>query len=148
MSGRVVADVTGDRELIRDLLKLGDAGIEMGKEVLGEATLKIAAKARPLTPVDDIDGGDLRDSIRVTKPQKTAAGRISAGIVAGGAPLTRLVSEKGHKQPGAYALIVHEDSTMRHPNGGQAKFIEQPYLEEAPKVPDALLARLDKVTHG
>jgi hypothetical protein len=36
---------------------------------------------------------------------------------------------------------------LRHPNGGQAKFIEQPYLEEAPKVPDALLSAIDRA-HG
>ena len=146
--GRVVADVTGDRELIRELLKLGDAGIEMGKEVLGDATQRIVKMAQPITPVDAIDGGDLRDSIRATKPQKTAAGRISAGVVAGGPSLARLVSERGHKQPGSYAIIVHEDVTMRHPNGGRAKFIEEPYLIEAPKVPGALLERLDKVTRG
>jgi len=146
MAGRVVADVTGDRELIRELLALGAAGVEMGKEVLGDATQRIVKAAQPITPVDDIDGGQLRDSIRATKPQKTAAGRISAGVVAGGAPLSRLVSEKGHKEPGAYAAIVHEDTTMRHPNGGRAKFIEEPWLVEAVKVPDALRDRLDKVT--
>ena len=144
---RVVADVTGDREIIRDMLSLGKDGIEFGKQVLDEAVERIAAKAKPITPVDDIDGGDLRDSIRVTKALATAAGRISAGVVAGGAPLERLVSEKGHKEPGSYALIIHEDMTLRHPNGGQAKFIEMPYLEEAPKVPDALTTRLDRA-HG
>lgn len=144
---RVVADVTGDRELIRDLLSLGKDGIEIGKQVLDEANERIAARARPITPVDDIDGGQLRDSIRVTKARNTAAGRISGGVVAGGPPLERLVSERGHKAPGVYAFIVHEDMTMRHPNGGQAKFIEGPYLQEAPKVPDALKDRLDKA-HG
>ncbi len=144
---RVVADVTGDREIIRDMLALGKDGIELGKEVLDEANERIAARARTLSPVDDIDGGQLRDSIRTTKARATAAGRISAGVVAGGPPLESLLSEQGHKEPGAYAFIVHEDSTMRHPNGGQAKFIEQPYLEEAPKVPDALMAKLDRA-HG
>ena len=146
MAGRVVADVTGDRELIRELLALGEAGFDIGKEVLGEATQRIVKAAQPITPVDEIDGGQLRDSIRATKPQKTRAGRISAGVVAGGAPLARLVSEKGHKQPGSYAVIVHEDMTLSHPNGGRAKFIEEPWLVEAPKVPDALRERLDKVT--
>ena len=27
-----------------------------------------------------------------------------------------------------YALVVHEDVTMNHPNGGQAKFLQQPFL--------------------
>jgi hypothetical protein len=98
--------------------------------------------------VDDIDGGDLRDSIRATKARSTAAGRISAGIVAGGPSLERLVSEKGHREPGAYANIIHEDMTLRHPNGGQAKFIEQPALEQASKVPDRIEERLAAVSNG
>lgn len=144
---RVVADVTGDREIIRDMLALGKDGLELGKQVLDEATERIAKRARPITPVDAIDGGQLRDSIRTTKARATKAGRISAGVVAGGPPLEKLVSERGHKEPGSYAVIVHEDMTMRHPNGGQAKFIEGPYLEEAPKVPDALRDRIDRA-HG
>jgi len=144
---RVVADVTGDRELIRDLLRLGDKGLDMAKDILGEATRTIANRAKSLSPVDPIDGGQLRDSIRATKPTRTRAGRISAGVLAGGASLARLVSERGHKEPGSYALIVHEDPTLKH-SQGQFKFIEQPFLEVAPKVPDMVLDALDKVTRG
>ena len=114
---RVVADVTGDREVIRELTALLKNGVEIGMQVLGEAAERIAAKARTLCPVDDYDGGDLLDTIRTTKPQRTAAGRISAGIVAGGESLKTLVSEQSHKDPGAYAVVVHEDMSMRHPNG-------------------------------
>jgi hypothetical protein len=140
---RARLDVTGDRELIRDLLKLGEDGIAIGKEVLGDTTKRIAVKAKALCPVDPIDGGELRDSIRVTKPVKTRAGLISAGVVAGGAALSRLVSERGHKEPGSYAVIVHEDLTLHH-TVGRAKFIEEPALQEAPTVPGAILAALDK----
>lgn len=145
---RVVADVTGDKELIHDLRHLGDAGVEACKEVLADATARIAARAKTICPVDDYDGGDLRDSIRTTKPQHTTAQRVSAAVIAGGEPLAKLASEKSHREPGSYAVVVHEDMTMRHPNGGQAKFIEQPYLEEAPKVPDALKEKLDRVANG
>ncbi len=145
---RVVADVTGDREIIRDMLALGQDGIQLGKQALDETAAKIAAKAKALCPVDDVDGGDLRDSIRTTKARATVAGRISAGIVAGGTPLSRLVSEKGHKEPGSYAIVIHEDMTLRHPNGGQAKFIEQPWLEEAPKVPGVLTGKIDRAHRG
>lgn len=144
---RVVADVTGDREIIRDLLALGKAGVEIGKSVLDETNDRIVNSAQAIAPVDDIDGGDLRDSIRKTKPVQTSAGRISAGVVAGGAPLEKLVSERGHKEPGSYAMVQHEDTSLRHPNGGRAKFVEEPWLVEAPKVPDILMARIDKA-HG
>jgi len=129
------------------MLALGKAGIEVGKEVLDDVNEKISRDAKTICPVDDIDGGDLRDSIRVTKARSTAAGRISGGVVAGGAPLERLVSEAGHKEPGAYASIVHYDMTLRHSNGGRAFFIEEPWLVEAPKVPDRLLGAIDKA-HG
>lgn len=32
-----------------------------------------------------------------------------------------------------YATKVHEDMEMPHPNGGQAKFLEQPLRENGPK---------------
>ena len=137
--------MTGDKDVMRELMALGAAGEETAKAVLGAAAGRIAARAKLLCPVDEIDGGQLRDSIRATKPTRTKAGRISAGVVAGGPKLARLVSEKGHKEPGSYAAIVHEEMTLRHPGGGQAKFIEQPWLEEAPKIPDAMRAALDAV---
>jgi hypothetical protein len=33
-----------------------------------------------------------------------------------------------------YAVYVHEDLTAKHPNGGQAKFLEQPMREHASKM--------------
>ena len=144
---RVVADVTGDREIIRDMLALGKDGIELGKQVLGDVNEKIAKDAKAICPVDDIDGGDLLRDIRVSKPRASAAGRIVSSVIAGGPSLARLVSEKGHKTPGSYASIVHYDPTMKHPNGGRAFFIEEPFLVEAPKVPDLLTAKIDRA-HG
>lgn len=136
-------DVTGDREIIRDLLSLGPAGTEAGKEVLGATTQRIAALAKPITPVDPIDGGELRDSVRATKPRASTAGKITSSVIAGGPKLAALVSERGHKQPGMYASIVHEDVMARHTHG-RAKFVEEPALQEAPKVPNALLDAIDK----
>jgi hypothetical protein len=34
--------------------------------------------------------------------------------------------------------------TLQHPGGGQAKFLEQPFLEVAPSVPDALREAMDR----
>lgn len=33
-----------------------------------------------------------------------------------------------------YALIVHEDLTMNHPNGGNAKYLEGPFRRLQPKL--------------
>jgi hypothetical protein len=140
---RARLDVTGDREIIRDLLQLGADGITAGKEVLGETTKRIAVKAKAITPVDPIDGGELRESVRATKPQAAKSGKITSSVVAGGPALARLVSERGHKEPGSYAIIVHESADLRH-SVGQWKFIETPALQEAPSVPGALLEAIDK----
>lgn len=143
MKGRARAEVSGGEELLRDLQRMGKRGAEIGIEVLEGKAKQIAARAKALVPVDDEDGGDLRDTIRTTKPQKTRAGRISVGIVAGGAQLARLASERGRKDPGAYAVVQHEDLTLRH-NNGRAKFIEIPVLEVAPSIPEALRAAITR----
>lgn len=135
MKARIEA--SGSQDLLDSLRRMGPRGEAIGLAVLSAKAQQVAMRARTLVPVDDVDGGDLRDSIRVSKPNRTRAGRISAGIVAGGAPLARLASERGRKEPGAYAVVQHEDLTLQH-NNGQAKFIEQPALEIAPTIPAAI----------
>lgn len=140
---RVRADVTGDLEVLKELKAL-PGGVDRIKDVLWAAATRIAGRAKLLCPVDPIDGGELRDSIRAPKPREAkSTGRITSSILAGGAMLANLVSERGHKDPGIYAEVIHEDSTLHH-SQGQHKFIEQPWLEEAPKVPDAMLTELEK----
>jgi len=139
---RVRADVTGDKDVLRELVRFHKAGDRV-KDVLGTVAAKIAQQAKTLTPVDEIDGGDLRDSVRATKPRATKAGAFTASVIAGGPRLEGLLSERGHKEPGLYAAVVHEDPTLTHATG-QYKFIETPWLQEAPKVPDMILSELDK----
>jgi len=43
---------------------------------------------------------------------------------------------------GDYAVIQHEDLTLRHPRGGQAKFLEQPALEMFPAIERRIARRL------
>src|SRR5690348_3482149 len=38
----------------------------------------------------------------------------------------------GYSAP--YAMRIHEDLNMRHPNGGQAKFLEQPARTQKPQM--------------
>ena len=140
---RARVEVSGGEELLRELQRMGPRGALVAIQVLSEKTKEIVAIAKQLVPVEDVEGGDLRDSIRTSKPSKTKAGRISAGVVAGGAMLRRLASERGRKDPGAYGVVQHEDLTLRHPGGGQAKFLEQPWLEVSETVPDALREAID-----
>lgn len=33
------------------------------------------------------------------------------------------------RTPSTYAIRVHEDTTMRHPRGGQSHYLSQPFFE-------------------
>lgn len=102
------------------LNSLGDAGEKAAKAALAAVMPGVAERARGLAPVQDVDGGQLRASVRVLRPTKTRDG-VAGGVLAGGAPLVG--------QPGGdvYALVQHEDLTLHH-NDGQAKFVERPFL--------------------
>lgn len=137
---RTRVEVSGDKEMLAGIQRLGQSGVDMGLLVLGDAAKEVVRLAKPLTPVDPEDGGQLRDSVRVTKPTRTRAGRISAGMVAGGAPLRRVM---GKRKANVYAVVQHEDLTLKHTTGGP-KFLERPVNAIAPKVPDRLRAEMDK----
>ena len=72
--------------------------------------------------------GVLRASGRVEQPVATPQG-VSVELSYGGAAE-------------AYALIVHEDLEMNHPNGGEAKYLESVLQESAPHMAARLAARL------
>lgn len=38
-----------------------------------------------------------------------------------------------------YAAVQHEDLTLNHPNGGQAKFLEQPFVEMTQDLPQRMM---------
>ena len=62
-------------------------------------------------------------------PVRTGALRDSAVIesgIRGGMPTANITYGGGSVD---YALKVHEDLSMRHPNGGQAKYLEQAFIE-------------------
>lgn len=43
-----------------------------------------------------------------------------------------------------YAIIVHEDLEMNHPNGGQAKYLEQPLRENKKRMADIIRSRMGR----
>lgn len=137
---RVRIEVSGTQEILDRIQRLGQSGVDIGLKVLGDGAKEILAASRPLVPVDDEDGGQLRDSGRVAKPTRTRAGRISAAVVYGGAPLRKVL---GKRKANVYAVIQHEDLTLKHTTG-QAKFLEKPANAIAPKIPDRLQAAMDQ----
>lgn len=140
---RVRFDVSGADEAIADLKRMGLAGQKAALKVFGAFTARVVAKAKPLTPVEPEDGGWLRDSVRAAKPTVTRTGLVSATVVAGGAPLKAHLA-KGHHSENVYAVVQHEDLSATHTVGGP-KFIERPFLQELQKVPDDLMAEMDRV---
>lgn len=132
--------------MLSDLKRMGLAGQTAARTVFGKFTARVVAKAKPLTPVDPEDGGALRDSVRATKPTATRTGLVSAGVVAGGAPLAQHLAA-GHHKANVYAVVQHEDATLHHTTGGP-KFVERPFLQEIERVPDELLTEMDRVANA
>jgi hypothetical protein len=135
---RIRVEVSGYEEVRRSIARMGKAGQAAAKTVLKGVADSILIRAKLLCPVDDVDGGQLRESGRVTRPTATK-NSVSTGIVFGGDPLLPVLA--GHSM-NVYAVVQHEDLTLKH-RTGQAKFLEQPFFAAAPQVPGLLLAELD-----
>lgn len=100
--------VTGRREVERELLKLqrklGPRAFGAGLYGAGNEIMRDSKRRVP------VDLGVLRGSGYVTLPQ------VQTGAVA---------VELGYGGPAAaYAVKQHEDTTLNHPEGGSAKFLE------------------------
>ena len=117
--------VTKVKPVIDDLKKLN---VEIDR-ALAEALLTtahhIAGQADELVPVDT---GALKSSQDVTHPKGTSQ-TMNSRITYGG-------------PSASYALEVHENLAMNHPRGGQAKFLEEPFLKETADWPEPIATRL------
>ena len=86
---------------------------------LQKITLDLQGKSQKLAPVDT---GDLRGSAF--------------------AEVDGLDGTVGFTEP--YALRQHEEVGYRHPKGGEAKYLETPYKENAGKYAEAIIATSKK----
>jgi len=133
-------------DVLRELQQLEVVGKKAAKEAVNRVTAKMVRAAKPLTPDDPGTQGALRDSVRqVRTTVSSKTGKVTGGIVAGGKELERRLGKRTYN---AWALVQHEDATLRHPNGGQAKFLEQPFLEMVGQVPHLLVEALDRARLG
>lgn len=85
----------------------------------------VANQADDLVPVDE---GILKASQSVTPPKAQSA-----------TPTAR-ITYGGPSAP--YALVQHERTDFNHPKGGQAKYLEEPFLEEVNAWPTRFTARI------
>lgn len=105
---RIRVKITGDQTIVQALREAGarwERALGVGLYQSGVAMMT-ASKA--LVPVDS---GTLKASGYVTLPSFT-------GDV--------LDVELGYGGPAYYAVLQHENLFFKHPNGGQAKYLEEP----------------------
>lgn len=95
-----------------------------GRVAVQAAAEHLLEASQPLVPVES---GALRGSGEVTVDGLTAA-----------------VSYGTDEQTAAYAAVQHERLDFAHPNGGQAKFLEQPMYTERDQVAIELAVPLRK----
>ncbi len=113
---KVNVTVTGANELIAALNRMPEATMRAaGGSLKRRGEHVIGRSQEEFVPVDV---GTLRDSAFVEDPV-FAGNEVTVDLGFGGAAED-------------YALRQHEDLSLRHPNGGQAKYLERPLLEEAP----------------
>src|SRR5690242_18389308 len=98
--------------LDRVLLSLGALSAKLPGAVadpLYRDMVVVMAESQKIVPYDE---GDLHDSGETDRPE-IDGGKVEVVLHYGGGNVD-------------YALIQHENLEYRHPNGGQAKFLQQP----------------------
>jgi hypothetical protein len=124
------ADIKGLEGIAQALKDIPDKARVAAAKSLNDSGFDLEGKAINLAPIDT---GALRKSGMVNEatPQNLL---VQVGVGYEGSPA--LV--EGHASPAMYALRQHEELTWKHPNGGQAKFLEQPFKENINKYVDDL----------
>lgn len=122
--GKATIRLQGFNDLLRRLEKVDDDAMEAAKEAFNGAVARVLTKSQALVPVDE---GHLKASGRLSKARVAKrTGRVTASVTYGGAPLDRRTG----RSPDLRAIVVHEDLGLKHPGGGEAKFLEKPAVAE------------------
>lgn len=106
-----------------DAIKATAAGLYQEAEI-------VTGNAKEIVPVDT---GALKGSGHVKKP--TIEGSVVSVEMGFGGPAS------------AYALRVHEDLSMRHAPGKQAKYLEEPALAREKELEPNIAARVEKIAN-
>jgi hypothetical protein len=104
--------------------------VQVVQDALNEVAQQVLDRSQDLVPVKT---GALRDSGYITSGEQ--GGYPSVTITYGGGDVP-------------YAYKVHEDLEMRHPNGGQAKFLEQAFIEYEQVAIDTIQQRVLQLFKG
>jgi len=127
VGGSKSGGVIGIPEMKALLDKVGDDFDRAVRSALFIIGTEIGNESQDLVPVDT---GNLRASMDVTRPKKAgvkqARVEITYGGTTGGKPIN-------------YAIIQHERLDYNHPKGGQAKYLEQPFLQRTAEWPKPIV---------
>jgi hypothetical protein len=134
-----ITEKSGMGPVIAHLKRMGSAGNTILKRRFAAIPGVVVPQARAGAPVDDEDGGQLRDSIKGT-PVSVRNGRVSVSVSAGG---ESLVPYLGHRRANVYAIVQETDHTLRH-NNGHAGFLGKPWNAQVKKTMDEVRDDLDK----
>lgn len=122
--------IKGMKELDKALKKIPAGSETAVKKSLTDIALDLQGEAQRRAPVDT---GDLRGSAYATVDGKDVTQNASADKH----PKTRRTSKPTAKKMQAivgftepYAIKQHEDLTLKHERGGEAKYLENPYKEK------------------
>lgn len=121
----------GTEELAAALRQAGERAPAAFAGVLYREAERIMAKSKEIVPVDT---GALKGTGHVQLPEVNGP-EISVTLGFGGPAVD-------------YAVIVHEDTMLRHTPGQQAKYLEQPMLEAARDMEARLAAELRREIEG
>ena len=109
---------------------------EAGHQAVDTAVNKILETSRTYVPVDT---GTLAESgyceVQSLEGRSIGSERRSTvfrGTVGYGGTYgqdTGVINPRSHTMPEQYAWKIHEDMSLNHPHGGQAKFLERAYRE-------------------
>jgi hypothetical protein len=104
-------EATGLNSVLRTLI---GGSLKATEKLLYDVALAAFADSQQQVPVDE---GDLKGSGMVHPPERR------------GTTVSVLLSYGGPATP--YAMLQHEDMELNHPNGGKAKFLEDPVVARA-----------------
>ena len=121
----IKGEISGIEEVLRNLQGYGIRADQAIDVALNAAINDIAGRADELVPIDE---GILAGSQDIQGPSRR------------GKTFTATISYGGPAE--AYALVQHERLDYKHRGGRQAKYLEQPFVEEVSSWPEGFKDRL------
>lgn len=87
--------------------------------------------------------------VPVLAPELESSGRVSGELKESGRASVDRARKRGEIHYGTeYADYIHERMDLKHPNGGNAKFVERPLLDLREQELEAIAAKIREVTGG